>query len=145
MVRRSRFNSRRIAATAYDFEQIAFRMRRGNRSLPLGMDSPRLNEYRFRAMFGVSSTICANAWLITVNGWRNRPSAATKERFLWALHLLKSYDTEPNLASSVGGVDEKTFRQWAWFFLEAFADRQAEVVSIFASYFFLCFVTSLLI
>ena len=31
--------------------------------------------------------------------------------------------------NNVGGVDEKTFREWAWFILEAFADRQAEVVS----------------
>ena len=86
-------------------------MRRGNQVLPNKYDSPRLNEFRFKAMFGVTSTICASGWLIKVNGWKNRPAAATKERFLWGLHLLQSYDTEPNLASNVGGVDEKTFRE----------------------------------
>ena len=129
MLHRCRFNDRRIAAVAFEFEQLAFQMRRGNQVLPLEYDSPRLNEFRFKAMFGVTSTICANGWLITVDGWRDRPAVATKERFLWGLHLLQSYDTEPNLASNVGGVDEKTFREWAWFMLEAFADRQAEVVS----------------
>ena len=129
MVHRRRFNDRRIAAVAFEFEQLAFRMRRGNQFLPLEYDSPRLNEFRFKAMFGVTSTICANGWLITVDGWRDRPAVATKERFLWGLHLLQSYDTKPNLASNVGGVDEKTFREWAWFMLEAFADRQAEIVS----------------
>ena len=134
MMRRRRFNDRCIAAVAFECEQLAFQMRQGNQVLPIEHDSPGLNEFRFKAMFGITTTICANWWLITVNGWRNRPAAATKEKFLLGLHLLQSYDTEPNLASNVGGVDEKIFRKWAWFMLEAFTDRQAEVVSFITQY-----------
>ena len=117
MVKRRRYGDRRIAAIAFEFEQLAYQMRRGNLVIRIDNDPdyPRLNERRYRSMFGCTSTICANAWLITVDGWCNRPTAATKERFLWGLHLLKSYDTEINLASNVGGVDEKTFREWSWF------------------------------
>ena len=88
-----------------------------------------MNERRFKAMFGCTSIVCAYAWLIVVDRCRDRSTGATKVQFLWALHLLKSYDIEINLVSNVGGVDEKTLRYWTWYFLEALADRKEEIVS----------------
>ena len=131
MVRRRRFDERLITGISYEFEQLSYQMRRGNIGIRIenNPDYPQLNERRFKAMFGCTSTVCANAWLIVVDGWRDRPTGATKVQFLWALHLLKSYDTEINLASNVGGVDEKTLRYWTWYFLEALADRKEEIVS----------------
>ena len=35
---------------------------------------------------------------------------------MMALHFLKSYSTETQLAS-LFGVDEKTYRKWAWFYV----------------------------
>ena len=50
-------------------------------------------------------------------------------RFLWALLLLKSYDTENNMAGTCH-CDEKTFRKWtSWFFILELSDRSGEVVS----------------
>ena len=59
------------------------------------------------------------------------PSGATKVRFLWALNLLKAYDTEGNLSGNVGErCDEKTFQYWAWYFIEILSERLVEVVSV---------------
>ena len=84
-------------------------------------------------MFGFLSTVCANAWLLILDSWNDKPLAATKDRFLWALSLLKSYDTEGNLSCNAGeGCDEKTFRHWAWFFLEELSQHHVEIVHTFA-------------
>ena len=61
-------------------------------------------------MFGCSYTICANAWLLMIDGWDDKLLLATKDKFLWALNLLKAYDTEGNSSANIGqGCDEKTF------------------------------------
>lgn len=39
-------------------------------------------------MFGCSSTICAKAWLLMIDGWDDKMLLATTYKFLWALHLL---------------------------------------------------------
>lgn len=81
-------------------------------------------------MFGCSSIVCANAWLLIVDGWDDMPPIATKDKFLWALNLLKVYDTEGNSSGNVGeGCDEKTFRYWSWWFLEELSERHVEIVS----------------
>ena len=109
---------------------MGYRIRDGGYICP--ETSPRLSDRRFREMFGCSSTVCANAWLLIMDGWNDKPSAATKDRFLWALSLLKSYDTEGNLSCNAGeGCDEKAFRHWAWFFLEELSQNHVEIVCIF--------------
>ena len=83
-------------------------------------------------MFGCSSTVCANALLLIMDGWNDKPSGATKDRFLWALSLLKSYDIEGNLSCNAGeGCDEKTFRHWALFFLEELLENHVKLVRTF--------------
>jgi len=49
---------------------------------------------------------------------------------LWGLLFLKSYGTEERHVAQVGGVDEKTFRKWAWYYAEAIADLAPRVVSL---------------
>lgn len=56
------------------------------------------------------------------------PEGATKERHLWALILLKSYDTDEVNAARVGGVDEGTFRKWAFWFVNEISHLEPEVV-----------------
>ena len=51
------------------------------------------------------------------------------QHLLWALMLLKTYETEPGIASWVGGIDEKTLRKWAWVFIEEISFLEPEVVS----------------
>ena len=119
-----------------EFEQLGFIFKR-SKSPCLHYNTPKLNDRRFRAAFGCCSRVCSLAWLLVVDGWRNRPKEATKMRFLWSLSLLKSYDTESNMASNCG-VDEKTFRKWAWFFIRELSLRQAEVVSSMCCHCELC-------
>jgi hypothetical protein len=108
-----------------EFTGIGSRLLRGDRR----EGSAVTMERRFRAWFGTSATVVAKTWtlLTEVNGWE-RPAEA-KGKFLWALMLLKRYETEENLAVSAGGVDEKTFRKWAWFFVDLLSYLEPDVVS----------------
>ena len=83
MVQRRRFDERLITGISYEFEQLSYQMRRGNIGIRIenNPDYPQLNERRFKAMFGCTSTVYANAWLIVVDGWRDRPTGATKNSF----------------------------------------------------------------
>ena len=129
MVRRRRFRPGIVATVVRQFEQIGYRIRDGG--YIYDETAPRLGNRRFREMFGCSSTVCANAWLLIMDGWNDKPTGATKDRFLWALNLLKSYDTEGNLSGNAGkGCDEKTFRHWAWLFLEELSQNHVEIVCL---------------
>ena len=119
------FNRARIRTLRREFEVIAFRMLRG--SLP--NVSLAVRDRRFRAWCGVSSSVIAMAWDLLSWG-TDLPEAATEERFLWAIIVLKSYDTEEINAGHVGGVDEGTFRIWSWWFVEALFDCESDVVSV---------------
>ena len=43
--------------------------------------------------------------------------------------FMKIYGKEKNLFTLAGGVDKKTFRKWAWIFVNAIAELKADVVS----------------
>jgi hypothetical protein len=120
------FDPAAINLLAVEFTGIGSRLLRGDRR----EGSAVTMERRFRAWFGASATVAAKAWtlLTGVNGWE-RPAEA-KEKFLWALMLLKRYETEENLAASAGGVDEKTYRKWAWFFVDMLSYLEPDVVSV---------------
>ena len=122
-----------------EFEQIGFIFKRG-KSPVLHHNTPQLNDRRFRTAFGCCSQVCSLAWLLVVDGWTNRPKQATKIRFLWALSLLKTYDTEANMASNCG-VDEKTFRKWAWFFIQELSFRIGDIVSKLSLLYFASFLS----
>ena len=72
-----------VNAVVSQFERIAFCIRRG----------------------------CANAWLLMIDRWNDKVSLATKDKFLWALNLLKAYDTKKgNSSTNIREVcDKKTF------------------------------------
>ena len=129
MVRRRRYDEATVARVAEDFEKLGFRIRRDG--IVSHFMAPRLHDRRFREMFGCSSIVCANAWMLILDGFdHDMPSSATKVKFLWALNLLKAYDTKGNASGNVGeGCDEKTFRYWAWWFIETLSERSVEVVS----------------
>ena len=110
-----------------EFEQIGFIFKRG-KSPVLHHNTPQLNDRRFRTAFGCCSRVCSLAWLLVVDGWTNCPKQATQIWFLWALSWLKTYNIEANMASNCG-VDEKTFRKWAWFFIQELSFRIGDIVS----------------
>ena len=62
---------------AYEFELLGHQLK--SRSNPKDLQT--LNNQRFRAAFGCCSKVCAIAWLLIVNGWKDRPKGATKCAF----------------------------------------------------------------
>ena len=58
------------------------------------------------------------------------PSGVGFKHLLWALFFLKVYETEENSANAVGKVDEKTYREWSWRFVEAISYLECDVVSV---------------
>jgi hypothetical protein len=88
-----------------------------------------------RAFFGTSFVVCADLWnrLDPVN--KISPGSEPKH-LLWSLLFMKVYSSEKVHVRLVGGVDEKTFRKWAWLFVDAIASLKSEVVSVFVSWTF---------
>jgi len=70
---------------------------------------------RFRAFFGTTPIVCSSLWgLLAVS----RPPDSKPKHLLWALMFLRLYDTE-SVHALLAGVDEKTFRKWAWAFVRS--------------------------
>lgn len=98
--------------------------------------SQRRNKRRFISIFGTEPCICSIIWeMLTLTKWTAHTNKPKPVHLLWALRLLKSYSTEADLAAEVGGKDEKTFRKWAWFYIEGVANLAEKVVSKIRSYY----------
>jgi len=89
-------------------------------------------DWRFTDMFGTSPAVVAFIWN------RLRPYETLDEtagmqpkHMLWGLLLMKVYGKEEQHCALAGGVDKKTFRKWAWLFIEAISSLEPEVVSSF--------------
>jgi hypothetical protein len=92
-------------------------------------------DSRWQAHFCAEPEVCADVWMrLDVDATDpDAPDDKIAEpcHLLWALLLLKTYDTESVLAGLCGGVDEDTFRKWAWHFIEKVSYLEHEVVSCF--------------
>jgi hypothetical protein len=90
---------------------------------------------RWQAHFCAEPEVCADVWrrLEVDNIDLDAPDDKIAEpcHLLWALLLLKTYETESVLAGLCGGVDEDTFRKWAWHFIEKVSYLEHEVVSVY--------------
>lgn len=75
-------------------------------------------ELQFRSLFGVTPDVCELSWR---NIFPFSPEGSRPKHLLWALLLLKVYGTE-KLNSVITVSDPKTFRKWAWTFVELIAD-----------------------
>jgi hypothetical protein len=84
---------------------------------------------RYRSKFGVSPLMCLAVWRKIVKARGQKGMRGTQPKhLLWALMWLKTYQTE-NCMSGPAKADEKTLRKWCWFFINAIADLEADVVS----------------
>lgn len=90
--------------------------------------SEKVANRRFRAHFGISPSVCSILWNLLQSSILKMPKTVVAEHLLWALSLLKTYDSTVVLASCAGGVDEKTFDVWAWRFIEAIAGLKVHVI-----------------
>ena len=83
---------------------------------------------RFKAHFGTTDERCVVIWNILRADPASQPlNGAKPEHLLWALLMLKTYDTEPVL-SGKAHCDEKTFRKWSWKFIVALSNILYKVV-----------------
>jgi hypothetical protein len=93
-------------------------------------------ERRFRAHFGVSSFVASQCWeLLVQQEHQDLTELHSIDRYLWALMLLMNYDTEEVNCTKASGVDEQTFRRWAWDFVERVAELESVVESSSLSLF----------
>ena len=71
---------------------------------------------RFPSWFGLDPHMCDIIWEeLCSSGWFNFVRTSQKKHLLWDLMFLRQYNTTEIHAVQVG-VDEKTFRRWAWFY-----------------------------
>jgi hypothetical protein len=111
------------SATASEFEQLGMAiMNRGNDG-----GSSQTRDRRFRSHFGATPEICAHVWDLLDP--TTLPRDAEKKHLLWALMFLMLYKTESVHCSLAGGVDEKTFRSWAFLFVYEVSLLEGTVVS----------------
>jgi hypothetical protein len=87
-------------------------------------------DRQFKALFGTTAQVCVTLWEL-MSPETSMPKNARPKHLLWALLLLKVYGTETVLSSLVGGTTEKTYRKWAWCFIEGIAKLESSVVSWF--------------
>lgn len=119
------FRRRKLVSYIKDFEKAAFAIMQ--RAIT---GSRVVRDRRVRAWFGCSLKTVAKIWYLLDNSANKLPEQATQERLLWALVLMKRYDTEEFNAGIVGGVDEGTFRKWSWFFIEEISYLEHDLVCV---------------
>ena len=117
------FDQHRIDALETEFINLAFALfRNGARS-----QSYKVCDRRIRAWCGCSPLVIAKTWdLLERGGLHER---ASKERLLWALHLLTAYSVEETASAFCKCSDEGTFRHWAWYFIDEISYLESHVVS----------------
>jgi hypothetical protein len=97
------------------FEEIGLALVVAGRKSRKKSEDARLRN--FKGHFGLSPTHTSMLWiLLGENKWFISKSEPDPKHLLWALLLLKQYSTEIVLSGKVG-VDEKTFRKWAWHYV----------------------------
>ena len=96
--------------------------------------SEKVQEQRFKVELEVPIYIATVVWEMLKDSaflQENNPGQQplNPSHMLWALMFLKKYSRVESLANTVE-VDEKTFRKWAWLYLEALAELDSELVSV---------------
>ena len=79
------------------------------------------------SFFGTVPVVCADLWALIDPINAVHPNAEPKH-LLWALYFLTKYNEELTNCKIVGIKDPKTFREWAWLFVNALADADARVI-----------------
>jgi hypothetical protein len=75
---------------------------------------------KFKAFFGATPEVCNDIWF-KLDPTENIDGDAQPKHLLWALMLVKVYAFEKVLAK-LACCDEKTFRKWAWRFLDGISE-----------------------
>jgi len=110
------------------FEEIGSEIIRRGKRLRL-FKSEKVLRKKYTAFFGTTPFVCSLLWAM-LEPCRKMPRGVQPKHLLWALMFLKIYGTEAVNCNLADGVDEKTFRKWAWLFVEGIAALEQGVVRI---------------
>ena len=91
--------------TADDFENLGMDMLRRKKD-----GSAHTRRRRFRATFGTSPIVCSTLWGML----HSSDCASSAKHLMWGLMMLQTHETEENISTKAGSVDEKTFREHSW-------------------------------
>ena len=84
---------------------------------------------RFRSVFGAGSIVVADIWnRIEADGGILK--GGEPKHLLWALVLLKVYQSDEVHCALVGWPSVPTFRKWAWYFIERINDLKDNIIKV---------------
>jgi hypothetical protein len=114
---------------SYWAEQICFganlfRQTRRRDRVPSSLSKQKFDS--FRTYFGTFPLICSVLWA-KVDPLNTISLRARPIHLLWALLFMKQYSTE-NFHGDIVGCDQKTFRNWAWLFVDAIESLRYQVI-----------------
>jgi hypothetical protein len=127
LLRRSKTMPLPEAKLVIEFSKLASETMR--RTYKFFSNSEKVRNRRIVAFYGAPALVMAKLWELLMEGTGPWTNQTKKVHLLWALHLAKVYSSESVLSASVGSPDEKTYRKWAWLFLEELAALTFDVVS----------------
>jgi hypothetical protein len=91
--------------------------------------SEKIRTRRIKSFFGAPALVIAKLWELLMEKAGPWSTLTRKQHLLWALHLAKVYASQAVISSNVGAPDEKTYRKWAWLFLDGLVSLTFDVVS----------------
>ena len=94
----------------------------------LRMNNGRANSSQLRTwktFFGTTPQVAADIWNALHPTLKQ---GSQPKHLLWALLFLRKYNTERENCAIVGIQDEKTFREWCWYFIQKLSDHMVVVV-----------------
>lgn len=96
-----------------------------------GLHYTETDDRKFREFFGCGPLVAAKLWtgITTIELSTIIDDGGTIQHMLWALFLMKKYNSEAVMAR-ICGADAKTIRKWVWPFIGAIADLDGTVVSM---------------
>jgi len=102
----------------------------------LGKLTPQAPEdRRFRSCFGIPAEVFIVVW-DRMRALKLIPVGGVLNHYFWALIFMNLYpENENELCTLCGGIDPKTFRKWAWPFIEAMHELSYTVVNKSAKLF----------
>ena len=84
---------------------------------------------RFRSVFGAGSIVVADIWnRIEADG--EILKGGEPKHLLWALVLLKVYQSDEVHCALVGWPSVPTYRKWSWYFIERINDLKDDIIKI---------------
>jgi len=99
-----------------------------------GKGSSQIFDRCFCSHFGVSPFVAGHCWELLQQEQEltgQQTDLHTTDRCLWSLMLLMGHGTEETNMTKAAGVDEQTFRTWAWDFVGRICDLESVVTSFF--------------